>query len=86
MTTYSTPKIKPNKQGSFKVTVTNHGPYRAHDVVLTVTVPKGFYWKNAKGRMVVAHRTRTATFTLSTSRSGSPASGPATSPTPSARR
>ena len=70
VTTYATPKIKPNKQGSFTMTVTNNGPFRAHDVVLTATVPKGFYWKDARGRASVAKKTRTVTERLPSMETG----------------
>jgi hypothetical protein len=66
VTTYSTPKIKPGKRGYFSATVTNHGPHRAHGVALKQTVPKGFYWKNVKGRAIVARTSRTLTIQVGT--------------------
>jgi hypothetical protein len=61
VTMYSTPKVKPNDLGHFRMTLANNGPYRAHDVVLTVTVPKGFSWKGLEAGASVAKHTRTLT-------------------------
>jgi uncharacterized repeat protein (TIGR01451 family) len=65
VTTYSTPKVKPDTYGAWKVTVTNHGPHRAHGVVLVETVPKGFSWTdNTAGRVSVTRAPRTLRFDI----------------------
>lgn len=66
VTTYTTPKVKAGKRGDWKITVTNHGPYRAHDVKLSVTLPKGFYWKDVKGRAQLLRKLRTQTGDIGT--------------------
>lgn len=59
VTSTSTPKVKPNKRGDFEAIITNHGPHRAHGVRLVETVPKGFFWKDPKGRVMLARKSRT---------------------------
>lgn len=61
VTTSMTPKVKAGQKGTYKFTLTNHGPYRAHDVVLTSVLPKGFHWADVAG-----HKPQGSTSTRST--------------------
>ncbi len=59
VSTYTSPKVKAGHKGTWNVTITNHGPHRAHGVMLVQTLPKGFTWTDAQGH-VVQSRTKSS--------------------------